>query len=137
MSQEQLLITLASGGAVLALILIAWALGFRDAARVANDDDVRRAIAGHEPAATLGATLIDARGRAALAQLGDGRFAAVRALGDAFAVRVFKAGAARIRPTRRGVIVTFADIGFPSLEIRSAVAPPDWLAPLMERRARA
>ncbi|NWG54335.1 MAG: hypothetical protein HXY28_11490 [Hydrogenophilaceae bacterium] len=135
MSQEELLVTLASGAAVLALIFIAWALGFRDAARLDGEDDVRRALAAYEPGAVIEACFIDARGRGALAQLSDGRYGAVRAMADGFAVRTFRAGAARVKTRRGRLVAAFADVGFPRLEVRFEGAAPAWLAPLMEERS--
>lgn len=134
MSQEQLLITLASAGAVLALIFIAWALGFRDAARLGGEDDVRRTLASYEPGATIEAVVIDAGGKTALARLSDGRLAAMRAMGDGVAVRSMPMGAARLRAGRGRIIATFADLGFPRIDIRVEGAPPGWLAPLLDKR---
>lgn len=132
MNQEQFLITLASAGAVLFLIFIAWALGFRTAARVTNEADARRVIEEAEPGASVQHILLDKAGRAALARLDSGRCVTVRGMADQFAVRSFDPGAARFARKPFGVRVTFADIGHPRVDIRFDGAPPVWLGAYLD-----
>lgn len=123
----QLVVVLASAGAVLALIAIAWLIGFRQGVRIADEAAVARAVEAYEPGAVVQHALIDRKARAALARLADGRFAIVKAMGDRFAVRLNPAQTLRIKRTRAGLRAQFADLGFPALDLRFGGAPPIWL----------
>ncbi len=121
----QLIVLGASAAAVALLVLFAALMGFRGRARVADDAALAAEIARAEPDARITASLIDARGRAGVARLGDGRFAIARALGDKIAVRVYPRLAARAGKGR--VTLRFDDAGFPDLHLRHEGAAPDWL----------
>jgi hypothetical protein len=127
MNFDKLFISLASAVAVLALVAIAWGLGFRKAARLKSEDEARALVAEEAPGATVRSMLLDKQGAAALAQLADDRLVVIRAMGDRFTVRTMPAGSASISRTATGVRVTFADLGFPELDLATD-APPPWLA---------
>jgi len=128
MSFEKLFIALASAAGVLALVAIAWGLGFRRVARLNGDEAARQLVAEEAPGAIVRHLLVDKGGAAALAQLADNRVVAIRAMGDRFAVRTMPPGATQISPTKTGVRAVFADLGFPALDLALDAPPPPWLA---------
>lgn len=131
---NQLIISAASAGAVLALIALAWLLGFRTGVRLKSDADVQGAVESYEPGASVQHALIGADQKSALARLADGRFAAIKAMADRFAIRVFGEEALKLKRTRRGLRVAIADVGFPVLDLRFDGAPPFWLQPHVSDR---
>lgn len=114
MTAEEAVIALASAAAVGFMVLAAWLLGFRTSV-VLDEALARTLIAEHEPAAEIVEIAIDARGRAGLARLANGSWAAIASMGDRFAVRIF----ARIRLTARAGLLKarFEDAGFPALDL--------------------
>jgi hypothetical protein len=126
MTFEKLFIALASAAAVLALVAIAWGLGFRNVTRLESEDAARRLVAEEAPGAGIQNLVMDKIGAAALAQLADGRLVVIRAMGDRFSARTMPAGSAEISRTETGVRVRFADLGFPELHL-ALDAPPPWL----------
>jgi hypothetical protein len=128
MNIEQIIIALASAGAVAALFAVAWGLGFRTRVKIADEAAARALIAEAEPDAQVLGFALDKQGAAALARLADGRILVIRGLGDRFAVRAFPAAAISVAPEPGGMRVRFADLGFPALKF-SADRIPDWLTP--------
>ncbi|MGE0828245.1 MAG: hypothetical protein AB7O04_02715 [Hyphomonadaceae bacterium] len=124
MSVEQLFIALASAGAVAALILIAWGLGFRTRAKLADESALRTVVAEADPDAEILHALMSEE--AGLALLADGRAALVRAMGDRFAVRFARAADLRWERAGEALIVRMDDMGFPPLNM-PLPAPPPWL----------
>lgn len=116
MSLEQAIITLASAAAVAFMVLIAWLLGFRQRLQL-SEPEMRALIAASEPDAAIEDIAIDEKGRAGLARLADGRWAAIASMGDRFALRVFP----RARLTTRGGVLKarFDDAGFPALDLKT------------------
>lgn len=116
MSLEQAIITLASAAAVAFMVLIAWLLGFRQRLQL-SEPEMRALIAASEPDAAIEDIAIDEKGRAGLARLADGRWAAIASMGDRFALRVF----AHARLTARGGMLKarFDDAGFPALDLKT------------------
>jgi len=116
---------LASAAAVAFMALLAYALGFRTRARITDEAHLRALIADAEPGAEIASAVRDQDGRAGIARLTDGRWAAVASMGDRLAVRMF----ANARIARRGDVVKarFADAGFPGLTLRLDAPAPEWL----------
>ncbi len=123
---EDVLFTLASFVAVLALAGIAYLLGFHKDARLARSD-LEGLLAAYDPDARIVDAALDAHGRAALARLADGRRAVFRALGDRRSVRVLSPSAMTLRARANMIKLSFADLGYPSLTLRIEGTPPDWL----------
>jgi hypothetical protein len=124
MNVEQIIIALASAAAVAALFAVAWGLGFRGGARLESVEAARALIAENEPDVRASDILLDKAGKAALAQLADGRFIVIRAMGDRFAVRAFPEAALTLAPEPGGLRIRFADLGFPALRLRLEAAEP-------------
>lgn len=125
---------------ILALLVMAAALGMRQRRLLMGDDEVHAMAREAAPETPVREIALDADRCAALTLLGDGRVFAVRVLGDRLVQRTFPARAIRkmlrVRTKGKGVAVriAFADWGFPSLLLRFERAePPPW----MERLARA
>ena len=122
---NELIAPLASAAAVAFMVLIAFALGFRDRARLADEAHLRALIAEAEPGANITDAVLDQDGRSGIARLADGRWAVVASMGDRLAVRTF----ANARIAQRGGVVRarFADAGFPGLTLRLEAPAPEWL----------
>lgn len=120
-------VTAASAAVVALLVLVAWLMGFRQAARV--DQHALQRLAAAE-GAQLEAALIDPKGKAALARLAGGRLLIARAMADDIGARVAPAGAASVRLKRNTVRVAFGDLGYPPLSLKLKESPPDWLQAL-------
>jgi hypothetical protein len=118
MSQGELLIALASAGAVALMSLLAYLLGFRARGRIADEAALRALIAEAEPGVRISRALVDERGRAGLAELADGRWAAAASVADSVVVRIF--AHARIGETGARVRARFGDAGFPDITLRIA-----------------
>jgi hypothetical protein len=127
---DKAIVLIGAAAAVAMLVGLCWLIGFRASVKIVDEAQARALIAGEAPGAAVSRLLIDAKGQAALAALGDGRFAAIRAMGDRFAVRVMPAGKMSVRLRAGGAAcITWADIGFPPLLLRlGAEGLPDWLA---------
>jgi len=115
---SDLYVTLGSAAAVLIMAAIAYALGFRQPARIADEAALRALIAEAEPNARIANAYVDQRGRAGLAELADSRWAAAVAIGDRIALRVF--AHADIRRDGAKLRARFSDAGFPDLTLRLA-----------------
>ncbi len=121
-----LIVTLASAAAVVFMVFVAWALGFRTRARLADDAALRALVLEAEPHARLVDLARDRDGYGGVARLADGRWIAAAPLGDRFAVRTL--AAPRILAAKGGVRLRFADVGFPALRLRFDETPA-WLTP--------
>lgn len=116
----------ASGAVVLVMVGLAWALGFRARAKISETDLARMAEA--EGGAVTGA-LLSQDGRAALAQLSNGKLMIARVMGDDVSARAAPLAGVRLSLRQGRVSAAFADLGFPPLHIRFEETPP-WLAEL-------
>jgi hypothetical protein len=110
------------GAGVLAIAGLALGMGFGAQARILDAEAAVAALRAHEAGAAAVEVSVDRKGRAALMHLADGRFAAVRAVADALAVRVFAAsGVAAVslgRPNGRPFMrIDLLDVGFPRLTL--------------------
>ena len=122
---NELIAPLASAAAVAFMAGVAYLLGFRARARVADEAHLRALIAEAEPGAEIAGAVRDQDGRGAIARLADGRWAVVASMGDRLAVRTF--ANARIMQKGGKVRARFADAGFPSLTLRLEAPAPEWL----------
>jgi hypothetical protein len=131
MSLTDIYVTLASLGIVAVLSLLAYLLGFRAPARIDGRAGLEALAAQGEPGARVAEALVDTRGRAGLARLADGRVLVARVVGDAVSVRTLPARAVRVRLGPNKAVLSFADLGFPQLNLRlGESAAPAWLAAL-------
>jgi hypothetical protein len=121
-----------SAAVVLLMIGVAAALGFRLSARI--DDSELTRLAEAEGARVEGAVIAQ-NGRTALARLSDGRLLVARVMGADVSAR-FAAGQS-VRLTLKGdrLNATFADVGFPPLNMRLDDQPA-WLAELSRGEAK-
>jgi hypothetical protein len=120
----------ASLAAVLVMAGLAALLGFRQTARLSNDELARLASGEH---LRLEAALIAPDGKSALARLEGGKLMIVRVMGADISSRIVPAAVARVRSRNGKLSVAFADTGFPPLHMKLA-EPPSWLAELGEAR---
>jgi hypothetical protein len=109
--------------AVTLMVAIAAMLGFR---RTAKLDDAALARLAAAEGASVEASVISANGRDALARLSGGRLLLARVMGNDVSARVAPAGAVRLKLARGKLSATFADLGFPALNIRLQDRPA-WL----------
>jgi hypothetical protein len=112
--------------AVLLMVGVAAALGFRRTARL--DEAALKRLAAAEGAA-LDQFVIAADAKSALARLAGGKMMIARVMGADVSARVLPAGAARLRSRDGKLSVSFADTGFPPLDLKID-QPPPWLAQL-------
>jgi hypothetical protein len=126
MSQADLISTTVSAGFVLIMVSLAALLGFRKSARLDASELARLAAA---EGARVQAAALDERGRAGLAKLEGGKLLAAKVMADGISARVVGQREARVRSVKRGVSVTFGDLGYPSLNMRLE-NPPAWLSEL-------
>jgi len=126
MSQADLISTAVSAGFVLVMVGLAALLGFRASARLDQETLARLAAA---EGVRLQAGVIDDSGRAALAKLDDGRLLVAKVMADGLSARIVAKEQARLRWGKRKLILTFADLGYPSLNMRLQ-NPPPWLREL-------
>jgi hypothetical protein len=127
-SNEDVIITLASLGVVAFLSLMAFLMGFRTGTRI---DGLDALLAESEPGAAISEGVVDARGKAAVARLADGRIFVARVIGDRISVRTLPARAVRARLGPNKAVLSFADLGFPRLRLRlGEERAPAWLAAL-------
>jgi hypothetical protein len=112
--------------AVTVMVGIAAALGFRKAAKL--DEAALARLAAAEGASVEGA-VIAGNGKDALARLSDGRLLVARVMGNDVSARVAPAGAVRLRVAQGRLSATFADLGFPALNMRIEDSPA-WLEEL-------
>jgi len=109
-------------GLVSALLVgLAWLLGFRQTARIADVQAALAMIADAEPDFIVeGDVVLDKAGKAALVPGTNGSFCTVRALGDGFTLRRFGPGTLQVREEAGRLTVTSADIGFPKMVLERA-----------------
>jgi hypothetical protein len=129
------LYVLGGSAAVIAFMVgVSALLGFGKPQRIAGTDDLAHHLAEYEPDARIRTAFVEARGRAALALLADGRLLAARVMGDRVSLRAFAASAVRLHLRADGLTATFGDVGFPALHIAlKDEAPPAWLTELADR----
>jgi hypothetical protein len=98
------------------LVGLAWLLGFRQTARIADAEAALALVAKAEPDfIASGDVVLDKSGKAALVRGVDGAFCTIRVLGDGLTVRRFGPGTASISEEAGRLVVTSADLGFPKL----------------------
>lgn len=117
----------ASLGAVLFMAGVAALLGFRQTARL-TDEELRRLARAER--LDLKSALIAPNGKSALALLDGGRLMVARVMGADISTRIVPAATARVRSGKGKLSVAFADAGFPPLHMKAE--PPPWLADLGE-----
>jgi hypothetical protein len=125
---DQLAVLGGSAVVVALMIGVAAVLGFRQTARI-ELAELERLLAASEPGARIAEAAIGADGRAALARLADGRVLAAKAMGDGVSLRSYPASAVRVTLGDGRVRAAFADLGFPTLDMKLDNAPR-WLADL-------
>lgn len=91
---------LLSALAIAVLVGISWALGFRHSPRLADTNEAVRIVDAALTGFHATDAVLDAEGRGALLDGGDGRLVLVRPLGDRWVVRVLDRAAARIDGVR-------------------------------------
>jgi hypothetical protein len=109
--------------AVTLMVAVAAILGFRRSARIDNAALARLAAA---EGASVEAAVISGNGRDALARLSGGKLLIARVMGNDISARVAPAGAVKLRIARGKLSATFADLGFPPLNMRLQDTPA-WL----------
>ncbi|MGH6950047.1 MAG: hypothetical protein ACREH4_04200 [Vitreimonas sp.] len=109
--------------AVTLMVLAAAALGFRKLATL--DESALARLAAAEGASVEHA-VIAPNGRDALARLSGGKVMIARVMGNDVSARVAPAGALRLKLGAGQLSATFADLGFPPLNMRLQDAPA-WL----------
>ena len=83
----ELVLLAGSGLAVAGLAALAWLLGFRSRARIADAGELAALVAREEPAARIVEAGLDAGGAAAVAWLADGRVFVAKSMGSRVATR--------------------------------------------------
>jgi hypothetical protein len=126
MSQADFITTAVSAAFVLLMVGFAALLGFRRTATL--DNAVVQRLAKAE-GAQVEAAAIDAKGRAAVAKLTDGKLLVAKVMADGVSARVLGKGQARVYAGGRKVSVRFGDLGYPSLNMQIE-NPPAWLTEL-------
>lgn len=129
---ENLCVLAGSMAAVSLMVGLAWALGFRRAARI-DRAELERLLALAEPGGRIEDLVIASDGRAALARLAGGKLLAAKVMGEDVSIRLYPAAALTLRLAPRRVSAAFADLGFPTLNVRLEHDPPPWLAELARR----
>jgi hypothetical protein len=115
---SKLVVFAASLAGIALLVGLAWALGFRGRDRV--DEARLRALAAEAaPGLAIVRVRIDARGRAGLAWLADGRVLTAAAMGDRIATRLWRESDVRLQETGDAVKVTLPDLGYPFLTLKA------------------
>lgn len=127
---DQVVILAGAAIAVATLVALCWLIGFRTSVKIADEAHARALVSAENPGASIAHVFVDAKGRAALAQLGDGRIAVIRAMGDRFAIRTAPQKSVRVHVRGNGGMrLAWADIGFPPLRLKyGPEGLPDWLA---------
>ncbi len=122
----QLYFTAGSAAAVLTMVGIAAALGFRHTAKLDEATVGQLAIAEGTSAESV---LVAPNGRAAFAKLSGGKVMVARVMGNDVSTRIAPASAVRVRVKGGKLSVRFGDLGYPPLHMRVQAAPP-WLTEL-------
>ena len=129
-ANSDLTVLAGSAAVILFMVGVSAVLGFRTRRRL-SEADARAALAELEPAAAGAQMLLDEGGYAALARLADGRWMALRVMGDEVSARSYASSAVRLSKQGGRVRARFAELGFPDLNIRQS-NPPAWLDPYLE-----
>jgi hypothetical protein len=125
-------IELAGSAAVILLMLgVAAVLGFRMSTRIDQAELERLAAA---EGARVDAAVVAPDGRSALARLPDGRLMIARVMGADISARFASAASVRLTFSQGRLNATFADTGFPPLEMRLE-QEPKWLSDLRRSEA--
>lgn len=109
--------------AVLGMVGFAALLGFRHTARIDQAELERLAAA---EGARLEGALIAPDAKSALARLDGGKLMVARVMGNDVSARTAPASAVRLRVARGRLSATFADLGFPGLNMQLQDSPA-WL----------
>jgi hypothetical protein len=112
--------------AVTLMVAVAASLGFR---RTAKLDETALARLAAAEGASVEAAVIAPNGRDALARLSGGKLMVARVMGADVSARVAPAGAVRLKVAAGRLSATFADLGFPPLNMRIQDLPA-WLEEL-------
>lgn len=123
------LVVAASAGVVALMVAVAAVLGFRQRADL--DEAALQRLAGMEGAA-LEAYVVTPDARAALARLSANRLMVARVMADGVSARVAPFEAVQVQAREGRIKVTFADIGFPPIQLHTREAPPAWLVALAQ-----
>lgn len=126
---DKLYVLAGSLAAVSLMVAFAWVLGFRRAARI-DRAELERLLALAEPGGRIEDAVIASDRRAALARLADGKLLAAKSMGGDVSVRIYPTAALTVRLAPRRISAAFADLGFPTLNVRLEHDPPPWLAEL-------
>lgn len=126
MTPEDLEVLAGSAAVVLLMVGVAGALGFRNTAKL---DDAALARLAAAEGARVEASAVDAKGRAAIAKLEGGKLLFAKVMADGVSARILPPGQAHVRAKAGKISATFADLGYPSLNMRLE-NPPAWLAEL-------
>jgi hypothetical protein len=119
-----LIVTAGSAAVVLLLIGMAFALGFRGAAKL---DEARLAAIAAAEGARVENAVVGTDGRSGLARLTGGKLLIAKVMGEDVSTRVVPTSAAEMRFRNGRLTVTFGDLGYPSLSMRLDQEPA-WLA---------
>lgn len=125
---KDLIVLGASTAVVLFMVLVAALLGFRARKRV-DAAELERLVSLSEPGACIADSAIADDGGAALARLADGKLVVAKAMGDRVTLRLHAPNAVKLRVAPGSVSATFADLGFPVLNMKLN-DPPRWLSDL-------
>lgn len=129
MSQTDLIVTAGSAAVVAFLVLVAWLMGFRKTAQL-DLETLSREIGNAEPRARVADAVFAADGRSAIARLADGKLVTARVMADGVSLRILSANAAKLSLRSGNAVLVFADIGYPSLNLRLKEEAPAWLKAL-------
>ncbi|GAN00109.1 hypothetical protein U91I_03774 [alpha proteobacterium U9-1i] len=129
MSATDAIVTAGSAAVVALLVLIAFLMGFRQAAKL-DAETLANELSTAEPKARIADAVFAADGRAALARLADGKLLIARVMADGVSLRLIAADAAKLRLRDGQAVLAFADIGFPALNLKLKEEAPSWLKAL-------
>lgn len=110
--------------AVTLMVAAAAALGFRKTAKL---DEAALARLAAAEGASVEHAVIAPNGRDALAQISGGKVLVARVMGNDVSARVAPADALRFNLSAGRLSATFADLGFPPLNMRLQDDAPAWL----------
>ncbi|WP_416909256.1 MAG: hypothetical protein ACMVO5_06595 [Polymorphobacter sp.] len=113
---------------VLTLIALAWALGFRNQARLVDAETAALEAAGSLPRFEPVESIVSDDAKAALVSARDGRTALVMAFGDRYVVRLLKGAEARLEGER--LHLRLPEPGFPRTALALGPDAGRWAARL-------
>ena len=116
MTGNLILDTLISLAAIAVMVLLAQLLFPAPAAKV-TEAEARERLALDEPDFTPSAWLMDARGRAALAEGADGEYALVKKVGLDLAIRRFRKGDMQVGDREGDLVLSSGDLTLPETRI--------------------